>query len=325
MRFPAYPKYKPSSVGWLGDIPEHWQIKRLDFLATVKARLGWKGLTADEYVPEGHIFLATPNIKGEGEIDFQNVNYITAERYYESPEIMLREGDVLLAKDGYTLGIANVVRHLPAPATVNGSIAVLRPKGKVESTFLFRWLSSAYVQGVVHSMKDGQGVPHLFQADIRKFSILVPSLSEQRAIADFLDVETAKLDTLVEKRRELIEKLKEKRSALISRTVTRGLPCEAARAVGLNPNPKLKPSGIEWLGEIPEHWTESRIRFEAAVVSKGTTPSTIGKQVVEEGIRFLKAENIQDGKVLSEPEFFIDEHTDQLLARSRLKPRDIWW
>ena len=290
MRFPTYPKYKPSGVEWLGDVPEHWEVKRLDFLATVKARLGWRGLTADEYVPEGYIFLATPNIKGEGEIDFQNANYITAERYFESPEIILREGDVLMAKDGSTLGIVNVVRHLPAPATVNGSIAVLRPKGKVESSFLFRWLSSDYVQGVVHSMKDGQGVPHLFQADIRKFSVLLPLPCEQRAIADFLDAETAKLDTLVAKKRELIEKLKEKRSALISRTVTRGLPPEAACAAGLNPNPKLKPSGLEWLGEIPEHWEVLQLRRRHGsflIVSIDTVP------FIDDGIPLASIQEVQ--------------------------------
>jgi len=78
---------------------------------------------------------------------------------------------------------------------------------------------------------------------------------EQRAIADFLDRETAKIDTLAAKKQTLIERLKEKRTALIARTVTRGLPPEAARAAGLDPHPKLKPSGIEWLGDVPEHWT----------------------------------------------------------------------
>jgi type I restriction enzyme S subunit len=88
----------------------------------------------------------------------------------------------------------------------------------------------------------------------------VPPPDEQRAIADFLDRETARLDRLVGKKRELIEKLKEKRTALISRTVTRGLPADAARAAGLNPHPKLKPSGIEWLGDIPEHWEVKPIK-----------------------------------------------------------------
>ena len=84
--------------------------------------------------------------------------------------------------------------------------------------------------------------------------IPLPGDDEQRAIADFLDRETAKIDTLVAKKRTLIERLKEKRTALISRTVTRGLPPDAARAAGLDPHPKLKPSGIDWLGDVPEHW-----------------------------------------------------------------------
>ena len=85
------------------------------------------------------------------------------------------------------------------------------------------------------------------------------ALDEQRAIADFLDRETAKIDTLVAKKRTLIERLKEKRTALISRTVTRGLPPDAARAAGLDPHPKLKPSGIDWLGDVPEHWTVTAV------------------------------------------------------------------
>ena len=87
----------------------------------------------------------------------------------------------------------------------------------------------------------------------------MPPPDEQRAIADFLDRETAKIDMLVAKKRTLIERLKEKRTALISRTVTRGLPPDAARAAGLDPHPKLKPSGIDWLGDVPEHWEVTRL------------------------------------------------------------------
>ena len=262
-----YPKYKPSGVEWLGDVPEHWEVKRLDFLASVKARLGWKGLTASEYVPEGFIFLATPNIKGEGEIDFTNVNYITAERYYESPEIMVQVGDVLMAKDGSTLGTTNVVHHLPAPTTVNSSVGVLRPKPALNSSYFFRWLTSGYLQSLIQSMKDGQGVPHLFQADIRKFPVLLPPPSEQRAIAAFLDRETGRVDRLVAKKRELIERLKEKRTAMISRTVTRGLPAETAAKAGLPVNPPLKPSGLDWLGDIPKHWEVKRLSYLAMLKS----------------------------------------------------------
>lgn len=219
-QLPENPPIKPSGIDWLGNVPEHWVVTRLDFVACVKARLGWKGLTASEYVPDGYIFLSTPNIKGEGEIDFTNVNFITADRYYESPEIMLQVGDVLIAKDGSTLGTTNVVRHLPAPATVNSSIAVLRPKSSIDSSFFFRWLTGAYMQCVIDSKKDGQGVPHLFQADIKKFSILLPPLPEQLAIAAYLDEETARLDALIAKVETAIERLQEYRTALITAAVT---------------------------------------------------------------------------------------------------------
>ena len=135
MSFPRYPAYKPSGVEWLGDVPEHWAISRLGFESWVRARLGWKGLKAEEYVDNGFAFLSTPNIKGLT-IDFENVNFINQERFDESPEIKIREGDVLLAKDGSTLGTVNVVRQLPRPTTVNSSIAVITPNQSLDGVFL---------------------------------------------------------------------------------------------------------------------------------------------------------------------------------------------
>jgi type I restriction enzyme, S subunit len=114
-------------------------------------------------------------------------------------------------------------------------------------------LSEGFIS-VVDSSTYGAKMPRASWDFIGACAVPCPGVDEQRAIANFLDRETAKLDTLVEKKRALIEKLKEKRAALISRTVTRGLPPDAARAAGLNPHPKLKPSGIEWLGDVPEHW-----------------------------------------------------------------------
>jgi type I restriction enzyme S subunit len=127
----------------------------------------------------------------------------------------------------------------------------------------------------------------------------VPPFAEQRRIADFLDAETAKLDTLVAKRRELIEKLKEKRSALISRTVTRGLPPEAARAAGLNPNPKLKPSGIEWLGEIPEHWEVVQLFRLTATIQTGPFGSQLHQSdYVDEGVPLINPSHLIDSRIV---------------------------
>jgi type I restriction enzyme S subunit len=194
-----------------------WTRTRVDRVATVNARIGWKALTASEYQPDGYVFLATPNIKSES-IDFEDVNYISEYRYHESPELKLQPGDVLLAKDGNTLGITNIVRKLPRPATVNGSIAVLRPFG-IEPRFLRYTLASRSTQGMIDAIKGGMGVPHLFQWDIKRLPLDLPPLDEQRRIADFLDAETARIDHMDELSASTMSLLRERRQALVERII----------------------------------------------------------------------------------------------------------
>ena len=210
---------KDSDVEWLGKIPAHWEVSRLGYESWVRARLGWKGLKAEEYVDDGFVFLSTPNIKSSN-IDFENVNYINKFRYDESPEIKLQVGDILLAKDGSTLGTVNVVRSLPRPATVNSSIAVITPNDILNSIFLYYLFESSYMENTIKIIKGGMGVPHLFQEDLNKFYIPLPRLEEQHTIAAFLDHETEKIDTLITKARHTIDLLKERRTALISAAVT---------------------------------------------------------------------------------------------------------
>jgi type I restriction enzyme S subunit len=106
----------------------------------------------------------------------------------------------------------------------------------------------------------------------------LPRLDEQRAIAALLDRETGRIDALVEKKRLLIERLEEYRTALITRTVTRGLPPGAARAAGLDPSPRLKASGVEWLGDVPEHWEVKALKLETPVL-RGASPRPIDDDV----------------------------------------------
>jgi type I restriction enzyme, S subunit len=243
MSFPRYERYKNSGVEWLGAVPVTWRVSRLGFESWVRARLGWRGLKADEYVDGGYAFLSTPNIKPR-EIDFENVNYISEERYAESPEIQLRNGDVLLAKDGSTLGTVNVVRSLTRPATVNGSIAVITPNKSMDGVFLHYLFQSGFMKDTIQRIKGGMGVPHLFQDDLNKFYIPVPSIFDQTQIALFLDIETKKLEELNGEQLRLIELLKEKRQAVISHAVTKGLDASC----------RMKASGVGWLGNIPASW-----------------------------------------------------------------------
>ena len=163
MSFPKHANFKDSGLEWLGQVPAHWKISRLGFEAWVRARLGWKGLKAEEYIDDGFAFLSTPNIKGRT-IDFKNVNFIDQWRYDESPEIKLHQGDVLLAKDGSTLGIVNVIRDLPRPTTVNSSIAVITPNSELLGVFLYYIFESSFMEHTIQRIKGGMGVPHLFQS-----------------------------------------------------------------------------------------------------------------------------------------------------------------
>ncbi|GAA1785765.1 restriction endonuclease subunit S [Actinomadura chokoriensis] len=201
-------------------LPETWSTTRVDRVASVNARIGWKALTADEYQTDGYAFLSTPNIKTK-KIDFKNVNFITKERYEESPELKLQKGDVLLAKDGNTLGIVNIIRSLPRSATVNGSIAVIRPFG-IDPAFLQHLLESRLIQATINLLKGGMGVPHLFQWDIKRLPVPLPPREEQRRIADFLDTETARIDRHVSLQRQLRSTLQEKLDASMDAILLRG-------------------------------------------------------------------------------------------------------
>ena len=308
--YKPYPAYKDSGVEWLDAIPDNWEISRLGFEAWVRARLGWKGLKAEEYVDDGYAFLSTPDIKGT-EIDFSDVNFITEERYEESPEIKLAVGDVLLAKDGSTLGTVNVVRKLPRAATVNSSIAVITPFQRLTPLYLYYLFKCSYLENTIQVLKGGMGVPHLFQWDINKFKIPLPGMLEQAEIAAHLDLETARIDALIEKKTRFIELLREKRQALITHAVTKGL----------DPNVKMKDSGVEWLGEVPEHWAVKRLKFIAAVqtgIAKGKDNAE--KDTVE--VPYLRVANVQDGYLDLDEVATIEVSTADL-PRYLLQPGDV--
>ncbi|MFH9684849.1 restriction endonuclease subunit S [Streptomyces sp. NPDC017413] len=280
-----------------------WDATRLDRVATVNARIGWKALTASEYQPDGFAFLSTPNIKGP-DIDFENVNFISDFRYRESPELQLKEGDVLLTKDGFTLGTVNVVRHLPRAATVNGSIAVLRPFA-IDPRFLRYTLASSTTRHHMWSVKNGMDVLHLFQRDIKKIPILLPPIEEQHRIADFLDEETARIDRL--------HHLRTQHRALVSQRIRRRIE-DLATGTGLPGS----PSGNPWIGQVPHGWQILPMKRRWKIVDcKHRTPhyETSGYPVISPG-------DISPGRLdLSTAHRFVGEVDYLDLAGSNRRPR----
>ena len=247
--YQPYPAYKDSGVEWLGEIPEGWGLTRLKFESLIKARVGWHGLKSDEFTDVGPYLVTGSDFKGP-EIQWENCYHCENDRYEQDPYIQLQNGDLLITKDG-TIGKVALVQNLYGKATLNSGIFVVRPlSNRYTSKFYFWLLQSTVFHGFVDFYKTGSTIAHLYQNVFENLAFALPSLTEQTQIASFLDHETARIDTLIAKQETLIALLKEKRQAVISHAVTKGL----------NPNVEMKDSGVEWLGEVPAHWEVSAMK-----------------------------------------------------------------
>lgn len=211
---------KDSGIEWFDEMPLSWESTRIGYECWIRARLGWKGLKADEYVDEGYPFLSAFNISGN-KLVWDSLNYISEERYFESPEIMLKEGDIILVKDGAGIGKCARIDSLPhGPSTTNGSLAVITTHSKLDFRYLHYYLQSSIYQNYIIRMMNGMGVPHLSQEELRKMIIPCPSISEQKHIADYLDAKCAEIDSIIVDKQKQLETLAEYRKSLIYEYVT---------------------------------------------------------------------------------------------------------
>jgi len=225
--------------------------------------------------------------------------------------------DILLLWDG-----SNAGEFLRAKrGVVSSTMARLQPL-HVDPDFLF--YACKAVEPMLKEQTVGMGIPHVNSDLLKSVSMPLPSTNEQRAIAAFLNRKMTSLTTLVAKKRELIEKLTEKRTALISRTVTRGLPPEAARAAGLDPHPKLKPSGIEWLGEVPEHWDVVQLFRVTAVIQTGPFGSQLHQSdYVDEGVPLINPSHLIEDRIVPDDQDTVTDETARRLMRHRLMAGDV--
>ena len=247
MKYPAYPDYKESGIRWLGQLPEHWNPVSLKWVSRRYAG-GTPEKSNAAYWEDGDIPWLNSGSVNDGYITKPSA-YITREGFANSSAKWIPEKALVmaLAGQGKTKGM---VAQLGIRATCNQSMAAIIPKPNMQPRYLYWWLVSNYQN--IRNMAGGEQRDGLNLEMLGSIPCPFAPSPEQTAIADFLDRETGRIDTLVAKKRRLIALLKEKRTALISRTVTRGLPEDAAREFGLEAHTRFKDSGIEWLGEVPE-------------------------------------------------------------------------
>lgn len=300
MKLRAYRKYRASGIDWLGKVPEHWQTRRLKTLARC-----W--VSNVDKVPS------------DDELPVRLCNY-TDVYYHEriTPSMPLMEttatvdeirrfhlepGDVLITKDSEEwsdIAVPALIAETADDFVCGYHLGITRPKkDELLGEYLLRAFQACAINQQFQVAATGVTRYGLPKSAIGDAWIPFPPPNEQRVIAGFLDRETGKIDMLVDKKRELIEKLKEKRTALISRTVTRGL----------NPNVKLKSSGIEWLGDIPQDWDVKKFGYISAVV-RGASPRPAGDQRYFDG-DFIPW--ITVGEVTKDEQMFLNE-TETMLT-----------
>ena len=256
-------KMKPSGIAWISDVPESWNLLKLKYFSYLKGRIGWQGLTADEFIDEGP-YLITGTDFENGRIQFDRSYHISEARYAQAPEIQLQIGDLLVTKDG-TVGKMAYVDELPGKASLNSHLLLIRPlEGKYHNRFLFWLMSSSVFTGYTEYSQDGTIMASLSQEKIGNFIAYFPDLDEQCAIADVLDAQCAKIDSVIADIEKQIEILQKYKKSLITEAVTKGLD----RSV------PMKNSGIEWAQHIPAHWQTTRMQ-EIGRYKKGPFGSAI--------------------------------------------------
>lgn len=283
----TYDKYKPSGIDWIGDIPEHWKLKKLKYLIEL----------VDKTISDTSLLIAVENIESKtGKL----VN-LDGDKTFQGVINEFQKGDVLFNKLRPCLA---KVYYAEQNGGYVGELLNFRSGGELHGKFLYYRVSSANFIDVVDSSTTGTKMPRASWEDfISHLLVAFPPLPEQTAIADYLDDKTAQIDSLISNKLRLIELLKEERTAIINQAVTRGI----------SPHATLKPSGIAWLGDIPEHWEVKKLKYLADMQGGFAFNSN---DFVPQGIQLIKIGNLYQNEFLLNrqatylPEGFLDEHKE---------------
>lgn len=274
-KYQQYEEYKDSGVEWLGQVPIHWGTKSLKYLCTYNDEVLPDSTSKEfelEYVDIGSVSST------EGITNTENMVF---EKAPSRAKRVVQDGDVIISTVRTYLEAIAPINNPPRNMIVSTGFAVIRPNEYLYKGYAAYCLrAKGFIKEVV-SLSVGVSYPAINATDL--VSIKIPSLpfNEQTQIANFLDHETAQIDTLIEKQQTLIQLLKEKHQAVISHTVTKGL----------NPDAPMKDSGVEWLGDVPKHW--EFIKFDYVINAVGDIDHYMPSSI-DSGIPYVMTGDLRD-------------------------------
>lgn len=260
-------KFKDTEVG---RIPEDWEATRIDKLCCLKARIGWQGLTTGEYLLQGDYVLVTGTDFNDGYIDWKNCCYVSKWRYDQDINIQIKEGDVLISKDG-TIGKVAFLDSIPGPGTLNSGVFVVRPKqdNVINKAYLSWIFKSIWFKSFIDQLTAGSTINHLYQKDFVKFQLVYPNdISEQSRIATALSA----IDNLISELGKLIEKKRAIKQGAMQQLLT----------------------GKKRLKGFNEPWVEKKLG-EDALILRGGSPRPIEDYITDsqDGLNWIKIGDVK--------------------------------
>ncbi len=304
----AYPEYKPSGVEWLGEIPECWRTIRVKYVSSINDDTISETTEPDYdllYVDIGSVD-SSAGIQKKEPMQFENAPSRARRK--------VRSGDVIVSTVRTYLRAISPISEPEDNLIVSTGFAVVRPQDGLTGGFAAHMLRAPYFVDEVVARSVGVSYPAINASEIGNLFVAIPPLDDQRAISAFLDRETERVDGLIGKKQRQIKLLEEKRAALISHAVTKGL----------DPKAKMKPSGIEWLGEIPEHWKVIKLRRLTLSRCDGPFGSGLkSEHYRDDGIRVIRLQNIRFAHFDDTDQAFIDPDYYQELGDHDIQPGDL--
>ena len=289
--------YKNSGIEWGGSIPSDWKLDKIKYMANLYGRIGWQGLTSEEYIDEGP-FLVTGVDFCKGRIDWNSCVHISEKRWEQADKIQIKNEDLLITKDG-TVGKVAIVNDLNGKASLNSGVLLIDLKDKNSKKYLYWVLCSDVFWTWFNYKNSGNStILHLYQKDFNEFIYTLPELKEQKLIANFLDKKCSEIDSVIEKIAKQINLLKDYKNSLITETVTKGL----------NKNVSMKDSNIGWIGEIPEEWDVSKIKYSLILMGSGSTPDSSNPLNYDGEINWIQSGDLYGKSYITETEKTITKY-----------------
>lgn len=315
MKLTSYKDYVPSRTPIINFLPANWEVSKISRIA----KRGYRTFVDGDWIEspyitsEGIRLIQTGNV-GVGTYKEQGFRYISEGTFRLLNCTAVEPGDVLICRLADPVGRACLAPNLGIKMITSVDVCILKASRDWDSRYITYFLSSKPYLDFIDSVSRGGTRDRISRSFLGNVRIPKPHLREQQQIGNFLDRETAEADALIAKYERLLELLEEKRIALITQAVTKGL----------DPRVPMKQSGVEWIGQIPEHWSVFQLKHLVSLITKGTTPTTFGKDFVADGVRFIKVEAISNYQTIIEDKCAaIDTETDYLLGRSRLQEGDV--